>query len=340
MKNKVIAITTIICIILLCCAGGFYMKMRSRIPENPRGTIGNTAGNLYNKGLFCESDGYVYFANPYDNNTLYCMRSDESEVKKLVATSVSSINAGGKYLYYYQEGSGGGAGLGFLISTTGVYRVEKNRPSNVECLDRILGKYVLLVDNSVYYTCSEDNLTTNRVDIDGENKGIFLDSDVLPVCVQDSTFYFPNSDGNLHLMALSLSGGSARQVLNEDLYMPIVEGNTVYGIDIHDDYSLVSVNMTDGTKTVLDHVRTNLINVTDSYIYYQTSGNTQELRRISKDGSNMEVVAQGTYSNINATSNYVYFSAFNAATPIYKTPVSGPVNVTTFDAAAQAALNQ
>lgn len=339
MKNKIILAVILICFIALCSAFGVYTYMQNSIPENPAGTTGNTAGNLYNNGLFCESDGYVYFANPYDSNTLYSMRSDETEIKKLIAIQASSINADGKYLYYYQGGSGGGAGLGFLISTTGVYRTQKTRPSNSECLDRILGKYVVLADNTVYYTCADETLTTNRIDIDGENKDVFLEDDILPVSLYNSTFYFSNSN-NLHLTSLNLKTGQSRQVLNEDLYMPIVDGNIVYGIDIHDNYSLVRVSLTNGSKTVLDNARVDLINVTDNYIYYQTSGNTPQLKRISKSGTNTEVVAEGTYNNINATSNYVYFTAFNSSIPVYKTPVSGPINVTTFDAASEAAFNE
>ena len=37
---------------------------------------GNTAGNLYNEGYFCEKDGIVYFANPADNYCLYSMNPD------------------------------------------------------------------------------------------------------------------------------------------------------------------------------------------------------------------------------------------------------------------------
>lgn len=57
------------------------------------------------------------------------MKSDESEMKKLAYTEVTSLNADGKYLYYYQGGSGSGAGtgLGFVLSTTGVYRVNKKK---------------------------------------------------------------------------------------------------------------------------------------------------------------------------------------------------------------------
>jgi len=338
MKKKVITTVCILCAVLFIAGLAVFQYLSNRVPQNPSGTVGNTAGNLYNNGLFCENDGYVYFANAYDSSSLYRMRPDESEMEKLAYTEVTSLNADGKYLYYYQGGSGSGTGLGFMLSTTGIYRVNKHKPGDALCLDRVNGKYVLLADNDIYYTCSSDEVSLKKASIDGKNKETLLELDILPVSVQNSTFYYLNNEGNLHLMALDLRTKTSRQVLAEDVYMPIIEGNTVYGIDIHDNYSLISLNVTDGSKTKLDNGRIDLINVTDSYIYYQTSGNTPQLKRIRRDGSGMEVVAEGSYSNINATSQYVYFTQFGSETPIYKTPAFGPVNVTTFDRASQAAI--
>ena len=338
MKKKVITIVCILCAVLLIAGLAVFNHLSGRVPQNPAGTVGNTAGNLYNNGLFCENDGYVYFANAYDSSSLYRMRPDESEMEKMAYTELASINADGKYLYFYQGGSGSGTGLGFVLSTTGIYRMNKNKANDTFCLDRVNGKYVLLADNDVYYTCSSDSVSLKKVSTDGKSKETLLELDILPVSVQNSTFYYLNNEENLHLMALDLKTKTSRQVLAEDVYMPIIEGNTVYGIDIHDNYSLISLNTTDGSKTLLDTGRIDLINVTDSYIYYQTSGSTPQLRRIRRDGSDMEVVAEGAYSNINATSQYVYFTKFGSSTPVYKTPVSGPVNVTTFDRASQAAI--
>lgn len=340
MKKRVIATICVVFAILICIGIGFVTHRNNSVPKNPVGTVGNTAGNLYNKGLFCENDGLVYFANAYDSNALYVMRPDESEVKKLVSTEVSSINADGKYLYYYQGGSGSGTGLGYVISTTGVYRAPKKGSGNAVCLDRALGKYVLLADNTVYYTDSDEKVSLKKVSTDGKDKEVLLELDILPVSVQDSTFYYMNNADNLHLMALDLKTNSSRQVLAYDIYMPIIEGNTVYGIDVHDNYSLISINATDGTRTLLDSDRTDMLNMTDNYIYYQTSGDTPQLKRIRRDGSDMEVVADGTYSNINATSQYVYFTKFGSDIPVYKTPVYGAVNVTSFDAASQAAIKE
>lgn len=340
MKKKIIGLSCAALVLIIIAGLMVLNNINSRVPENPAGTVGNTSGNLYNGGLFCENDGYVYFANPYDGNALYCMRPDETEMKKLVSTQVASINADGKFLYYYQGGSGGNAGLGFLISTTGVYRVQKDKPKNIACLDRVLGKYVILADNTVYYTSADDEVSLKSVNTDGTNKETLLQLDILPVSVQNSTFYYINNEDNLHLMSYDLKNGSSRQVLTDDIYMPIIEGNTVYGIDIHNNYALVSLDITTGAKTLLDSDRTDLLNVTDSYIYYQTSGQTPQLKRIRRDGSDMAVVMDGAYSNINATSGYVYFTRFDSSTPVYKTSAAGAINVSTFDAASDAAVSE
>ena len=340
MKKKVLTLTIVLFLVILCATLGIISYNQKKVPENPIGTVGNTSGNLYNGGMFCENDGYVYFSNPYDNNSLYRMRPDESDMEKLVPTQTQSINADGKYLYFYQGGSSGQAGLGFLISTTGVYRVQKDNPKNIECLDRVLGKYVYLSNNDIYYTCTDDIPSLNRISTDGKEKEVLLESNILPASIQNSTFYYTNYEKNLNLMALDLNTKTSKKVLNEDIYMPIIEGNFVYGIDIHDDYSLIRINLTDNTKTVLDEARTDILNITDEYVYYQTSGKTPQLKRISKSGSNMEVVADGVYNSIHATSKYIYFIEFNSNTPVYKTPTTGPVNVTTFDAALRASLSQ
>ena len=335
MKKKIITITCVVCLVLLFATLSIVSYLGNRVPENPAGTVGNTSGNFYNGGMFCENGGVVYFSNPYDNNALYSMNPDESNMKKLLSVEVSCLNADSKYIYFYQSSSGTGPGIGSLLNATGVFRVQKNNMKKIVCLDRTLGKYLILVDNAVYYTDNSDE-SVKKSSIDGKEKETLDTPDSLPVSVHNSTFYFPNNKNNLHLMALNLKSGSTRPVLAYDIYMPIVEGSTVYGIDIHDNYSLISMTL-DGTKTLLDSDRTDMLNVTENYIYYQTSGDNPQLKRIRRDGSDMEVVAKGTYNSINSTSQYVYFTGFGSTTPVYKTPAYGAVNVTTFDSASQAA---
>jgi hypothetical protein len=338
-KSKVILIIGIILIILLLAGASILYHFKTRVPTNPDGTVGNTSGNVYNGGLFCESDGYVYFSNPYDSDSLYRMRPNETEVTSFVASAMKSLNADSKYIYCYRDGTGSGTGLGYLFAMSGIYRISKSDPSDAKCLDRISGEYVLLANNDVYYTCDDGGLTLKKVSTDGKNIETVLDLDIMPVSVQNSTFYYINNEDNLYLMSYDLKTKTSRRVLQEDIYMPIIEGDTVYGIDIHDDYSLVAVSLLDGSKVKLDGDRTDMINVADDYIYYQTSGDTPQLKRIRRDGTDMAVVADGAYNNINTTSQYVYFTKYNETTPVYHTSEYGPIDVTTFTAAEKAASN-
>lgn len=335
MKRKIIAVFSIICIILVFIITAVVVYFSNHVEKNPVGTIGNTAGNLYNGGLFCEDDGYVYFSNPYDSYALYRMRPDETEIVKLVETETGSINAAGKYFYFYQKGSGSGEGFGYMISTTGIYRAKKENPKQIVCLDNVLSENVVLADNTLYYNTAKqaEGVSLKKIDIDGENAEILLNYKVTPACVSNSALYFNNTIDNCHLMQLPLNSKNAADILAEDVYMPVLDGTTVYYIDIHNNYALVSYDMMDGTKTILSTERTDTYNVTDLYIYYQTAGDAPQLKRVSKDGAFSEVVADGAFYNINATSKYVYFQKFGTDRPVYKTPVNGIVSINTFNAA-------
>ena len=100
------------------------------------------------------------------------------------------------------------------------------------------------------------------------------------------------------------------------------------------------MDLTTGEKTTLDDTRTDMLNASPQYIYYQTSGDNPQFKRISKDGSYMEVIADGAYNTIQTTSKYVYFLKFGSSVPVYRIPLDGPIDISTFDAALQAAAQQ
>ena len=80
--KKVIISLSIITVIALA---GIYIYSSGRTYLNADDLIGNTAGNIYNGGLFCERDGKIYFSNDNDDGSLYVMNAnaDLTSVKKL-----------------------------------------------------------------------------------------------------------------------------------------------------------------------------------------------------------------------------------------------------------------
>ena len=76
MKKKISIIIAVIVIIALIAAAAIFHYLSNRTHFNEGYVNGNTAGNLYNGGLFCEYDGTVYFSNPSDGGKLYSMSPD------------------------------------------------------------------------------------------------------------------------------------------------------------------------------------------------------------------------------------------------------------------------
>lgn len=316
-------------------------SIMGRVTMSDDFTVGNTAGNLNNGGLFCETDdGTVYFSNAYDNNSLYSMAPDETGMKKLGSNYVSSINAGGKYLYYYMESRTNGKGLGFMNRTAGIYRSDM-KGKHMACLDRTFAVTMQLCGNYLYYQAYNNNSGTRlfKIKINKSDKTEVADYVINPASYVNGNIYFNGTEQDHALYTLNTSNDQVSQIWEADIWNPVYLDGYVYYMDVQNDYRLCRYSFSGDVIEVLTNDRIDYFNVYDYYIYYQTSSETEPaLKRMYIDGSNLEIVASGVYENINITSQYVYFNQFKESVPVYKTPTFGGVNVTTFEAARNMAL--
>lgn len=321
---------------LVAFFGGFTAinYFTSLVQKNPAGTVGNHAGNLYNKGLFCEHNGKVYFSNPYDENTLYVMNPDESDSKKLGTVGVTSLNAGGKYIYYYQNGTGKGSGLGYAVETKGMYRMSTNGKDFL-CLKRDPVGSLVLVDNDIYYQHfdSRVGVTLDRISIDKSKEATVLPGVTYPVSVQDSILYYANPEDNYYLYSYDTRTGMKSMVWAHRVYNPIYhDDGYIYFMDIDSTYELHRYHPMSGEYEVLTTDRVETFNVYDNMIYYQKSSMSQPaLMRMQTDGYGLEVVSYGIFEKINITSNYVYYTEYDSPTPVYKQSLYGQVNPSVFN---------
>lgn len=307
----------------------FFASWLKRIPSNPEGTLGNTAGNLINNGLFCESDGKVYFANPYDENTLYVMNPDETEVEKVSSMGVQSINAGGDFLYFYQKSSSKGSGLGFLVKTVGMYRMRKDG-SSATCLKRDPAGIISLVNNDLYYQHYTNKTGTylDKMAIDKSSEETLFESMISPASVVNNVIYYTNPDDYHYLYAYDTTTGISSLFWPHRVWNPIYHGDYIYFMDMETDYELHRYNPSTGEEEVLTTDRIDTYNVYDDMIYYQRSSQTDSaLIRMRTDGSSQEVVARGVFQNINITSHYVYFNEYELPTPVYHQSTYGAISV-------------
>lgn len=339
MKKPITLGIIILCTVGILAGASAIIKKSKEIPPNSADVIGNTVGNLYNGGYFCEKGDYVYFSNPYDNYALYRMRPDETEMERLLTTKTKCINIDDHYIFYYRFGSGDGEGLGYLIDSSGVYRADVKDGQNAVCLDKVNVEGLLLLGNSIYYDANDDTeIVLKKMDITTKEQEIAIPYKVVPSCGHKSSLYFADTLTDMNLKAYNPASGQVSTVFPSDVYQPIMSGNTIFYIDVHNGYALTSFDMATSVKTVLDTTRTDLFNVSKNYVYYQTSGKNPQLKRVARDGSSMSVIKDGAFNSIQITSRYVYFKEFNCELPVYKMEVDGSTYVNTFDRAYNAAM--
>lgn len=335
-KVLILSITGVLFVALFILA-----LLASYIPLNDEYTVGNTPGNLNNNGYFCESDGRVYFANAYDNYSIYSMNPDETDIKKIHGGSSSHICVGGDYLYYAMENAGGGSDLGSVRGSYGIYRSKLNG-KNATGMDRCHIVTMQLCGNYLYYEKldAKSSISLEKIKINKKDQQtVNPNATINPNCYVDGTIYYNGVDQDHYLYALNTANDTARVVWQGNIWNPIYQNGYVYYMDVENNYRLCRYSMNGDVVEVLTNDRIDMFNVYGDYIYYQVSSKTDPaLKRMFTDGSSQELVREGVYQNINITSQYVYFNSFKEPTPVYKTSTFGPVNVTTFDAGMQAAL--
>lgn len=322
MSKKVKYILIVALLLIVFAALILFSRLLSRIPMNEPGTVGNTAGNINNEGLFCESDGVVYFSNPQDGGSLYSMTPDEQDVTKLGNSAVRNILAGGKYLYYFQMTASGETGLGYVRSRNSFNRCLKSGRDAVSLTTDVVVSGQL-VDNYLYLlTAGDPTPVFYKLKIDRSDRQELARYQVNPACARDGIIYYNGTQSNHYLYTLNTNGDTVSELWAGNLWYPCLDGNYIYYLDVANDYRLCRYDLTQNVVEVLTNDRVDCFNVGGGYIYYQqNSATAPALKMMGTDGSAPAVVAQGNYTNINMTSRYVYFQEFGEEDSMYHCPL-------------------
>ncbi|MCR5672123.1 MAG: DUF5050 domain-containing protein [Lachnospiraceae bacterium] len=309
MNKRIIGAIIAVVIIGSIIGGVILAQYMSRIPDNPRGTIGNTSGNLNNKGLVCESDGYIYFANLTDNHYLYRMNLDGSDPVKLIDVPVSYINAAGDYLYFYFDDPGGTKFMGIAGRMSGIFRLKKGEKDFV-CLDKCTSGVLSLDGSTLYYEHydNKDGMQLYHSSLDGKDKGLVADEIINPACIVGGDIYYSEQDSQ-KLKIYRPGDDAARIYMDKAVYNPVAVGTNLYFMDMNDNYCLYRYSLSDGQLTKITDERVDTFNVYENVIFYQRNQNPA-LIRVNADGSDPIIIAEGNYENINCTSTYTFYSPF------------------------------
>ncbi|MBP3338744.1 MAG: DUF5050 domain-containing protein [Lachnospiraceae bacterium] len=312
MKSKIIKIVIVIVLIIAIVLGIIACYHFNKFEYNDDDATGNTAGNLYNGGLFCEYNGYIYFSNPNDYNQLYRMDEDGDNIEKVHSDKPRFINICNDYIYYVRYNHDSGQEVVFRGNMFGVYRMKINSDDPVE-LYAGLADSLMLSGNKLYFQSynDEDLIEVKSVGIDGKEVEKVSKDDFLPVSVYDEYIYYSNVTGNHNIVKMDTEDNLTMTIKTGNFYMPIVEDNVLYYIDVENNYCLMKQDLSTGKETVLTKDRCINYNVSTKYevIYYQCENDTNDhrLMMMDLDGNDLTLIEKGDFSNIHITKNYTYF---------------------------------
>ncbi len=331
MNRRTILFFSIIA--LLIAAGMAAYIISERIPMSSY-DVGNSAGNLHNKGLFFEMDGKVYFANAADNDCLYSMNTDETGLKRLTSMRTEYISGANGMLYFYMDStktSGTVTGLGAASNQYGIYRYKLKGGKQV-CLLRDFCGELQLCGEYLYYQGKSDNGTLNKIKVDKSEKTKVADEMISPVCYYNGVIYYTGvtEDHRIHAMD-TRNNDRVGDVLSGHLFNPVVTNGYLYYMNGDANYSLWRYNLLSGAMELVTSDRLDTYTMDGNYIYYaHADGNNSSLKRCELDGSNQVVLYQGVVNSLNLTSKYLYFKVFGNDDLYYHYPLNGSGGVSAF----------
>lgn len=320
MLSKVKKTFIILFLITIVTVFGILIYTSGRTFYSKEDEIGNTAGNIYNGGLFCEQEGIIYFSNDADDGSLYAMSSDCTKFRKVHSDKAVYINADEHYIYYLRANNtreNSKASI-LMFNNSGVYRIKQNG-SNLKAISNKPAAYLTLKGNNLYFQKYdvEEGLHLYRNGIDASSERLLLKDAVVPAAILDGKLYYTgySKDQNIHYM--DLSGYNTKTYLEGNFAYPIFRDDYIYYMDISNNYKIYRMNH-DGTEvTALVDERCSTYNITNSgkYLYYQVDNNANNrIARLNLETMEHETIQEGNFKQIHVTEFFVFFKDFKGDT--------------------------
>lgn len=327
-SKTIISVSSIVLLFVLLVVINI-LRNNISIPDD---TVGNTAGNIYNSGLFAEYGDKIYFSNPYDDGKLYSMNSDHTGLTKLSDQRASYINATEKYIFFAGRNTDTSTGFGSILKKPNLCMVN-TKGTKMKVLSQEPTQSMLLIGSTLYYQhyTQKDGENFCSMNVNKRKPAEELDYLINPASYYNGSFYFNGMYDDHFLYSYTPQSKNAVKLWEGEIWNPIRDGDYIYYMDIRNNYRLCRYSLSANTVEILEKERVDCFNYYNGIIYYQVSSKSNpRLMRMNSDGTNQELVYEGIFSEINITSRYVYFSSYTDGIPTYYTPTFSPVNVQEF----------
>ncbi len=190
-----------------------------------------------------------------------------------------------------------------------------------------------MIGNYIYYIRYSTETASNlyRVKIDGTEQEQ-VDTNPYFTCSANGQYLYYNgieSDHNIYQYDTTTAISQA--ICLGNFWMPSADNDNIYFLDCERNYSLIKLARSAAPVQLVDD-RIEYYNVSGDTIYFQRNNLEEDaaLCSVNTDGSNYRVIMEGNFTNINVTSQNLYFSKVGAEDVIYQTPLNGNGSVSVF----------
>lgn len=299
-------------------------KISSRLVENPEDYCGNTAGNLYNRGLFVEDENYIYFANVSDYFRLYRMDKNLTEAVRLQSDSVEYLNidSESQNIYYsrinYRMNTTGNNVLD--LKNKGIYRLSLKK-NNINCLFSDTCGSVTLAGNELLFQVhgsdGDYDLYSLKTSVKNSKQVLLSNLCMNPVNYYQSSVYYAGVENDHYLYAYQPSTEATFTAAEIDCYLPISGRDGVYFLSLAHDYALYLLPHTsdEATKIIDELICTYNLSADENVLFYQTDKKKEnQLVRYDIYSKDHTVIMEGDFKNLNTIGNYLFFTDFQEST--------------------------
>lgn len=265
------------------------------ISLQPYNTIGNTSSNCLNGGMAAVQGEWIFYSEASDQNCLYKMRTNGSDMQKISNEPVGYINVVGEKVYAQARNNTFNVlcysavtgeliqnyfAFSYYLSVTDQYMVSADNTEHANLyLYRFSDGYqkVLLSDNSasqismvgdrIYYRNSNDNNCLYSMDTNGGQIRKEISQSILSYNISNSVIYYVAEDGLLY------SNQQESPILSDSVSCFNCSGNWIYYGNQSDRNCLYVVDLSQGSKQKLTDSPIEQVCVTGDWVFYQSNGN-------------------------------------------------------------------
>ncbi|HWT74207.1 MAG TPA: DUF5050 domain-containing protein [Mobilitalea sp.] len=251
----------------------------------------------------------IYYANSYDNGTLYSMNSNGSDNCKLNNDWTPWFYVSGDRIYY-QNGKDGMKIYVMNTDGSGGQKLNDDDSGNIN-----------VTGDRIYYSNTDDGFTLYSMNTDGsDRKKLNGDIPLYMNVVGDRIYYSGELSGTKGIYSVKTDGTDRIKLTDDSPYLMIVADGWIYYNNENDGSKLYAIRTDGSDRHKLNDDYALRINVVDDLIYY-VNGNEWKIYSINTDGGDRKLLSDDSADWLVVGDSRIYYTITGAK--IYSMNIDG-----------------